>query len=694
MSETPKKNIVNNNPVQNTVQGPSHGAMLEEEESVKLPLPGLSYFGKVLLRNMLHIIVAIGLFGCLGIFLGMNHKFEYKSEVIARYDSTLSALPEPKERRKTSFLVLSQIVEKDVESDNFLAALARRMEESEEPQETSALKQKMKSVLSMVLPKEIIPETWNLSPKELYRLSIFTRYRTNLHLKVDKKSNRIAIEAKGESVKAAQKLAVNAMNLLIERMLGIYIRKANLSITLWNNLLDADRKKRQTYAGFDHEYEDEPGPRLYRHEINQLKQRESELIERYLKHNEVTATKEATLLEQITLLKSDLETLLLTKGIHHPKVVILNNKLKKMEAQAGKKRDNKKTNALLKELFEVQSKLKASGIRIDLRLANMQAGYNSSELTATTEAQIRKMEIESENLVWQLKNPDDRNRIRITFGPTEESTPTNGIVLVVKVIAGFMGGIVVSIIIMIVRELISKRARDPWRIGWKLKAPLLGEFSRGDLKRAGFLNGQLIHELNDSLSRNQRKSPADLNVYSKLRLIQETLALEAGSKVLVITVADNKHVQCLVKNLANVLGSDAPGRAMLVDFDQKYPLKRDGSEGGIYRALTEDCDWRTQVEPPNRDRAFHFVPSGRTKSHLGLFGSEDFSKSLQEMNDEYPIFLYRALTPRFSVENIQLIKQATDILVVVGVDKAKTDEVSNLSRYLDASKMRGLITIS
>ncbi|MBB5642795.1 polysaccharide biosynthesis tyrosine autokinase [Cryobacterium roopkundense] len=235
--------------------------------------------------------------------------------------------------------------------------------------------------------------------------------------------------------------------------------------------------------------------------------------------------------------------------------------------------------------------------------------------------------------------------------PTEPSSPN----VRINVLAGFLLGLFLSILIIVLRQVLDTRVHSVAILTALTDLPLLGSIEQSKKKMDPLV-----------MLRDPRSRTAEL--YRQMRANLAFVAVDSTSLSIVVTSSiAGEGKSTITSNLAQAL-SEGGQRVLLIDADLRRPAIANyaGLEGqvGLTTVLVGRADYRDVIQPWGTS-GLRVLPSGRIPPNPSeLLSSRAMSDLVALLKDEYDVILIDA-PPMSGAADAAILSRLVDGALVV-----------------------------
>lgn len=655
----------------------------EEETPSAIPLPDQAFLIGLVRRNWFVAAMVFMVLLPVGVYLYFQASAVYVAEAFIHYeyDDDLDFNPSTSRSAYTALLSVLTFLNSKTKDLEFLSELAAAIGEAPSPLEKLPFPPSIKNFL---LPKKSprTPASQVAAAKDLM---------LRISLAADPVASSTTSIIKITGSHSTPQMAKKTANMTAEAMISAWyaeeIRKVESASVFANSLLKDGLVQQVVTSPSDsmslHKKQSDDEATRQQAELRKTRFRAQERMREL--NEELTAIK-----TKRTKLTADSETLALTYGPHHPKLVAVQREL----AELNKQQRDKQIVSELRSLGE--STLDGDGVA-----ARETSSYqvDAVRIIQTLPMRINLFDIQKTVLRQQLMQPEQRRIFTILSKAEAPLLPfKSNKKKMLMLWAGATAGLVLALVIL--REFFSDRVKDAWPVCLRLKAPCITTIPPRVLKKHDLLEISEIRASVSELAESQRTSRA-----RGFRKISNPIVYyrnasfwihgkSLGKVTLLLKSYDRPSRTQFIANLLNVYATDYAGRVLLIDLDTHDPVEGFAAspDANFFTLLQGKSAWRDICLPRTTKRAFDLVPPPATLSSRGaeLLSAKAFAEVIGFAEKNYAKVFITGMGLDLFVENAALLTAAADSLVIVERDATRFSRMRCLKKFLVAKKLMGI----
>ncbi|SMF65214.1 hypothetical protein [Pseudobacteriovorax antillogorgiicola] len=657
----------------------------EQTESLR-KLPPLGFLLTLSKRYWLSLLLFVGPIAAF-VVMGMSKlELEYGSQAVVIFDPRDSALTVVDTQYPEFEHVISNY-DAALKDLGFLGRLSERMGYLEG--DVSGEEKPWYKVLAVdVIPSDILPESWLLEGEAYRRYSLAMWLATRLEGSSNNFDLQLFLTGTGTSPMEARRLVKASMDLFIEDQLNEYLNKLDFFLDFYQGQLEEERMNLDKLSGvisiYDSEKADVP-LRLGRQAKKKLKDQERSKISEIVKKQDEMGRIFESEVDSKLRLESELANLLTKRGPRHPEVVQKKSELDKIRRSGRANRLRGQIDRMLRQLFQLQARMKRAGIPIDSSLQNSGLQGDESLFLASLIQKVKEYQYEKQSIERQLASPDQRHRFRFAVAPSIESRIANKKAILMQ------GGIGLGLIILTylltlwIRDRSNPIAYDSWRVqNLALGHPVLS-FSNKVLRYAEPLLSEDLRQLKNQLTDKAEGGASRLTFFQRVRELTSLAQPINKRPILILPIGYRDEGHYLPAAVSSVLG-DAGESTLLVDMNPVHPVSdAKDRKNDISDFLAGRCKWG-EVKTP-RDKMTSFDYARLHPGNLKAIKLNPLRKLFRALNEQYENIVVFGQPAPFFVENQSLAQVADQCFLVVALGSARYEDIR---RSLDVIPRKSL----
>lgn len=646
--------------------------------------PSVSFLLGALKRQFLFAsILTIPVF-FLVIFLLSRFPLEYTSNIAVIFDTAESM--NPGDNIAVVVNRISSAYESRFSDPEFFKRILRRL-----PADTIKLlpsgESKLKSLLQNILPANLQPASWSLTPEEQTDLARVDELKNSLNPSVIVGQFTLTLAATALDTKDAQTLASEGMAQFIIDELSQRQAQARAKIEELSALEAAVLKEKEAQSDLGQTTDGVATIPTSPEERRTIKSKEQVLVREILlkiaDYQRAQSTQESKLL----ILSDDLNNLLSRKGVTHPDVIQKQREIEKLKAEPVDTPIEAELNRLKSQLFAMQRDMKARGLPIDrsVQIASFpdEARRTLSEITT----QIRTLENMVEDLNGDIEEPLNSRRFTVVREAEVPTSPSNKKQLGLAAGVGLMLCLLTFGMTVLIREM-----NQPYVVASEQMDRLYGvhptaEVKPSWLRRHPLFDAEQVRELRPQLGQLVSKKRPELVLLDSYRHIGQLVDQMQEHQVTVVfdTGAEN-HPDNLAANLIKVLTVDSGRRALFLSFRGRDSHSEENT-ADLMEFLAGKAEWKDVRLKGSADGSHDTAYARDPLESLGAFKEDLVQRLFKSLREKYQVIVIEAFPPAFNSENGILHQLADAVVLQVRLGETRHEDLQRLLQFMDRRKM-------
>ncbi len=661
-----------------TDQGP------ETTASDAIRWPSLGFLLGALKRQFLFAcILTIPVF-FLVVFGLSRFPLEYTSNIAVIFDTAESM--NPGDNIAVAVNRISSAYESRFSDPEFFKRILRRL-----PQDTIKLlpggESKIKSFLQTILPANLQPASWSLTPEEQADLARVEELKSSLRPSVIVGQFTLNLAATALDNKDAQTLASEGMaQFIVDELLQRQVQ-ARDKIQELSALEAAVLKEKEAQSNLSQTADGEAKIPSSPEEKQALKSKEQVLVREILlkiaDYQRAQSTQESKLL----LLNDDLNNLLSRKGVTHPDVIQKQREIDKLKSEPIDAPIQSEMNRLKSQLFALQRDMKARGLPIDrsVQIASFpdEARRTLSELTT----QIRTLENQVEDIKEDIKEPLKSRRFTVVREAEVPTSPSNKKQLGLAAGVGLMICLLTFGMTVLIREMNQPCIVAPEQMDRLYGVHPTAEVKAAWLQRHPMFDADQVRELRPQLGQLVSKKRPELVLLDSYRHIGQLVDQMQEHQVTVVfdTGAEN-HPDNLAANLIKVLTVDSGRRALFLSFRGRDSHSEENTRD-LMEFLAGKAEWKDVRLKGSADGSHDTAFARDPLESLGAFKEDLVQRLFKSLREKYQVIVIEAFPPAFNSENGILHQLSDAVVLQIRLGETRHEDLQRLLQFMDRRKI-------
>ncbi len=646
--------------------------------------PSLGFLLGALKRQfLLACILTIPVF-FLVIFGLSRFPLEYTSNIAVIFDTAESM--NPGDNIAVAVNRISSAYESRFSDPEFFKRILRRL-----PQDTIKLlpagESKIKSFLQTILPANLQPASWSLTPEEQADLARVEELKSSLKPSVIVGQFTLNLAATALDTKDAQTLASEGMAQFIVDELLQRQAQARAKIQELTALEAAVLKEKEAQSDLGQTADGEAKIPSTPAEKQALKSKEQVLVREILlkiaDYQRAQSTQESKLL----LLNDDLNNLLSRKGVTHPDVIQKQREIEKLKSEPVDAPIQSEMNRLKSQLFAMQRDMKARGLPIDrsVQIASFpdEARRTLSELTT----QIRTLENQVEDIKEDIKEPLKSRRFTVVREAEVPTSPSNKKQLGLAAGVGLMICLLTFGMTVLIREMNQPCIVAPEQMDRLYGVHPTAEVKASWLQRHPMFDADQVRELRPQLGQLVSKKRPELVLLDSYRHIGQLVDQMQDHQVTVVfdTGAEN-HPDNLAANLIKVLTVDSGRRALFLSFRGRDSHSEENTRD-LMEFLAGKAEWKDVRLKGSADGSHDTAFARDPLESLGAFKEDLVQRLFKSLREKYQVIVIEAFPPAFNSENGILHQLSDAVVLQIRLGETRHEDLQRLLQFMDRRKI-------
>lgn len=657
------------------------------------PLPDKFYFKKLIKRHFAFVASSFIIVIVAAVAIGLNVKNTYESKIHAIFDQTDISGSGIGVSSQTKYQVVGRLFQARFESQDFLHQLGLEIGVDRELKggeySPTVLFNKVKSKVKDLIngKKKLSGET---DEEYFKRLQIIDIVKKRIAVDPERYTGILNLTAEGESPEKAAVLATRAMDKFIEEELRFQVAVVDRKLALLQQGVEV-----VTAEPYQDEQEEEGTPKASPIKKLEIVEQETRL-ENELKR--LTEDLNRNRLEQNNLVRthnSEMERLLGNLQPSHPSVLAKNraHNVKMTALKSSEETISRDLEIIRKKLWRTRVvKVQAEGTTIP---AGEGLSYQGAFFIAVSD-RIKDLSLEKQNLMKQIKDSEQRTRLKVLFPATLSRVPAKS-KRRIAAIATTAIGLIFIFGFVLYKEISHPLARDDWRIERSTNRPILTQISAASLSKYTEISPKNADVLRESL-KNYKKNDIGsrtLLSYRRLELSFDTHC--EGKLVLFSSAGPSDSLGRSIYSFMNIYATDTNRNCLVWDFNVSDPVYSNidrEKHCDLVDVIEGKEDWTKAVVKKNEETlAFDLLPpSDKFKGEkTRIFTYENVLPIMDKIKEKYDFVLLRSFPEYQFIENVVLNKMASDSLVVVDAKSTSYQDLERTITHINSEKLRGLV---
>ncbi len=646
--------------------------------------PSLGFLLGALKRQfLLACILTIPVF-FLVVFGLSRFPLEYTSNIAVIFDTAESM--NPGDNIAVVVNRISSAYESRFSDPEFFKRILRRL-----PQDTIKLlpagESKIKSFLQTILPANLQPASWSLTPEEQADLARVEELKSSLKPSVITGQFTLNLAATALDTKDAQTLASEGMaQFIVDELLQRQVQ-ARAKIQELSALEAAVLKEKEAQSDLSQTADGEAKIPTSPEEKQALKSKEQVLVREILlkiaDYQRAQSTQESKLL----LLNDDLNNLLSRKGVTHPDVIQKQREIEKLKSEPVDAPIQSEMNRLKSQLFAMQRDMKARGLPIDrsVQIASFpdEARRTLSELTT----QIRTLENQVEDIKEDIKEPLKSRRFTVVREAEVPTSPSNKKQLGLAAGVGLMICLLTFGMTVLIREMNQPCIVAPEQMDRLYGVHPTAEVKASWLQRHPMFDADQVRELRPQLGQLVSKKRPELVLLDSYRHIGQLVDQMQDHQVTVVfdTGAEN-HPDNLAANLIKVLTVDSGRRALFLSFRGRDSHSEENTRD-LMEFLAGKAEWKDVRLKGSADGSHDTAFARDPLESLGAFKEDLVQRLFKSLREKYQVIVIEAFPPAFNSENGILHQLSDAVVLQIRLGETRHEDLQRLLQFMDRRKI-------
>ncbi len=609
---------------------------------------------------------------------------EYTSNIAVIFDTAESM--NPGDNIAVAVNRISSAYESRFSDPEFFKRILRRL-----PQDTIKLlpggESKIKSFLQTILPANLQPASWSLTPEEQADLARVEELKSSLRPSVIVGQFTLNLAATALDNKDAQTLASEGMaQFIVDELLQRQVQ-ARDKIQELSALEAAVLKEKEAQSNLSQTADGEAKIPSSPEEKQALKSKEQVLVREILlkiaDYQRAQSTQESKLL----LLNDDLNNLLSRKGVTHPDVIQKQREIDKLKSEPIDAPIQSEMNRLKSQLFALQRDMKARGLPIDrsVQIASFpdEARRTLSELTT----QIRTLENQVEDIKEDIKEPLKSRRFTVVREAEVPTSPSNKKQLGLAAGVGLMICLLTFGMTVLIREMNQPCIVAPEQMDRLYGVHPTAEVKAAWLQRHPMFDADQVRELRPQLGQLVSKKRPELVLLDSYRHIGQLVDQMQEHQVTVVfdTGAEN-HPDNLAANLIKVLTVDSGRRALFLSFRGRDSHSEENTRD-LMEFLAGKAEWKDVRLKGSADGSHDTAFARDPLESLGAFKEDLVQRLFKSLREKYQVIVIEAFPPAFNSENGILHQLSDAVVLQIRLGETRHEDLQRLLQFMDRRKI-------
>ncbi len=665
----------------------------KEDWDLAGPLPDKVYFKKLVKRHFAFVCYSLIIVLIAAVAIGLSVKNTYESKIHAIFDQTDISGSGIGVSNQSNYQVVGRLFQARFESQEFLHQLGLEIGADRELEGggfsplmlISMIKKNIKALISN--EKKLTGET---DEDYFKRLKIVDSVRKRIKLEPERYTGMLNLTAQGDTPEKAAMLASRAMDKFIEEELRFQVAVVDRKLGLLQQGVEAVTA--EPYQEHNEDPNTKKASPLKKLEIVEQETRLENEVKR------ITDELNRNRLEQNSLVRShnaEIERLLGNLQPNHPTVVAKNraHNIKMAALKSSEENISKDLEVIRKKLWRIRVvKVQAEGSMIP---AGEGLSYQGAFFIAVSD-RIKDLTLEKQNLLKQIKDPEQRTRLKVLFPATLTRVPAKSkrrIAAIATTAIGFLFifGFVVY------KEISHPLARDDWRIERSTERPILTQISSASLSKYTEISPKEADNLRENL-RSYHKN--DVGVRTLLSYRRLELAMDkhcTGKLVLLSSAGSSDKLGHSIYSFMNIFATDTGQRCLVWDFNASDPVFTKYEKGDLPDLVDiiekkVECE-KAIIRKHSDFLAFDLIPPSEKfqGEKTRIFTHANISPIVEKVSTQYDFVLLRSFPEYQFIENMVLNKTASDSFIFVDAKKTTYQDLERTITHMNSDKLRGLV---
>ncbi|NRA67326.1 MAG: hypothetical protein HRU19_22775 [Pseudobacteriovorax sp.] len=656
--------------------------MNTESSSPKLDLPPPSYFWKVVKRHSLWVVLGLIPVVIL-IALGLGQvKFQYRSSSTTVFDPRDSAITSQAIRYpdfdqiSSTFLALKNDV-------NLLDQIADRIPWISQ-KFASAERPFFQPIIKKILPEEFIPKSWFLPDEEFRKMVKRNFIIESMKLTTVPLSFELNLETSAATPSDAKMLNETIMAVFVENQIRNIRNKAASNLTVFEAYEKKEKNSLEGLSEVFELYENQTGPlELTKQQKKTLKDRERNLVNRILRTQEEQQQTTASEIQRKLELEAQLTLLLSQKGPTHPEVIQKSGELRQAKSTQVGDQVKSRLNTLLRQLIELQARMKRAGIPIDTTIQFQNLTLDGQLFLSRLSQVVKEHKLEVENLDNQLQNSSDRTRYRYSVPPTAENALANKkrLFLVFAIAAFLVGGTILGIILA--REIYSPLLYDVWKFRNKFPDTTIATvIPKKFFRRVKSYSEGDVTKVKDHLVLEEPNSGKVIGLQGIRKALYQHNSDITGKTWYITTNGNSPLFPRLATLATNLVAHQTNKDSVMIDLNPSpmFSQSNTGNKHDLIDFLEGSCKWKDIRLTIDDDGNYDRVGVNEDRPLIPPISQSSLGSLINALKKQYSHIIIKGLPQPLFLENSQFASFADHWIEFVDLETApKVSMVESLS---------------
>ncbi len=665
----------------------------ENQNNENMPInlvrwPSLGFFlGAIKRQCLLGIVLATPVF-FLVLFVVSSIPLEYTSKIVVMFDSNEG--PIIGSGTETSSVVANRISSfylSRFTDPEFFKKVAKRLP-SDTYMMTAPSDPRKRQFLQMILPVNLQPASWMLTPEEQRDRELVADLQASLKESATPLQYTLTLTGKAADPKDAQSIVRAGMDQFIVDELSRRHDQALARIEALSSLESIMLKEKEPTAELSKApSSEEPLIPTDSDQKRKMKDKEQILVKEILmkraEFQRAAANQEGRLLQ----LQEELNRLLSRRGLTHPEVIQKQREIDKFKAEPIDAPVENQMNQLKSQLLIIQNEMKSRGIPIDRTIQISEFSEDTRRSLAEIINQIRAIENLAQDLRKEIDNPSQSRRLLTVHEPETPTSPSNKKILYMALAVGVLLCGLIFALTIIIREVNQPRlvsAEQMDRLYGVLPTTVVKDRW---LKNHPVFDAGQIRELRPQLGQLVSKQRPELRLLDSYRHIAQLVdQMQEHQIIAVFDTTGENHSDSLAANLSKVFSVDSGRRTLFLSFRGRGQ-EAEESTADLMAFLAGKAEWKDVRFKGSSDGSHDTAIAHDPEESLGAFREDLVLRLFKSLREKYQIIIVEAFPPAFNSENGILHHLADAVVLQIRLGETRHEDLSRLLHFMDRRKI-------